>query len=495
MKLFILSLIHLALASTDIIQCSDKRPFYLKIFPVTRATLLPGDSARIEGKCFSSIDIKLTETDDTFEVAYFAKDKNSWLCSDLVVVTTGKTPKFSMPFLTGSYNITYDKKTMSQHEIDYTRKRGLRVLMSCEDFSQWPTSIWMSLKLYIGGMGLNPYVPIFGSKIPEYQLSANLDWIKGATGYEYQRIDDFFVNVDKRQIKSGTTIMIYRFDGIDNMIHIGSGSRAGHTAIAMWKDDELYIVESQNAAYWPTFGIQRTPWDDWMRLAHNADYNVVILPLKEEFAEKFDVAKAWEWFDHVVGLDYGFHNFLFVWLDAPTKNLPYFIDFDFLTVLIDIYSLIRPQDIKLIFLEALNMRLGSDATSISDVWEELYKRDMTFDEAMSIVEQEGWQYSNGLNYVCSTLVVSILRRGGLFGDLDINSTEFTPKDLYQLEFFDASGENLPKECTGDNIQFGYCQVMGKVRMDLGDVGFVKPYEHMNEHCPTIAPEYDRTKGC
>ena len=495
MKLFIISLIIQALASTDIIQCSDKRPFYLKLIPVNYATLLPGDSAHIVGRCFRSIDIKLIENDDSFEISYFAKDKNSWLCSDLIILTTGKTPKFTLPFITGSYNVTFDKKAMSQYEINYTRKRGIRVLMSCEDLADWPKSLFMSLKLYIGGMGLNPYVPIFGSKIPEYQFSANLDWIKGATGYEYQRVDDYFLTLDKKQIKSGTTIMIYRFDGIDNMIHIGSGSRAGHTAIAMWKDDELYIVESQNAAYWPVLGVQKTPWDEWMKLAHNADYNVVLLPMKEEFAAKFDVEKAWAWFDHVVGLDYGFHNFLFVWLDAPTKNLPYFIDFDSLTILIDIYALIRPQDIKLIFLEALNRRLSAQATSISDIWEELFIRDMTFEEAMAIVEEEGWQYSNGLNYVCSTLVTSLLRRGGMFGDMNINSTEFTPKDLYQLEFFDNSGKNLPKECTGENAKFGYCQVMGKVRMDLGEVGFVAPYEHMNEHCPTIAPEYERAKGC
>lgn len=29
--------------------------------------------------------------------------------------------------------------------------------------------------------------------------------------------------------------MITRFDGIDNIIHFGSGSKLGHSTIALWK--------------------------------------------------------------------------------------------------------------------------------------------------------------------------------------------------------------------------------------------------------------------
>ena len=185
-----------------------------------------------------------------------------------------------------------------------------------------------------------------------------------------------------------------------------------------------------------------------MRFAHNADYNVSILPLKPEYQEQFDEEKAWAWYQHVSGLDYGFHNFLYTWLDVPNKNVPYFFHLFTLSALIDIYQLIRPQDVKILFLDAMNMRLGTNANNIGEVWEELYRRNMTFDELVTMVEKEGWQYSNGLNYVCSAFVTSVFRRAGLFGDLEINSTEFTPKDLYQLDFFDVSGNNVPRECEG-----------------------------------------------
>lgn len=495
MNLVLLFLISQTVLSSDIITCSDKRPFYFKFFPISFGKLKPEETSTIIGRCFQNIDMTLKEFDDRFEVKFFAKNKTTWLCSELLILTTGKTPKFHLATITGSYKSTWNKNEMSEGEINHIRKVGIRILMSCEDLSAWPESIWMTLKLYIGGMGLNPHIPIFGSKVPEYQLSANLEWIKHTTGFTYERLpQDHFLHIDKHQIKSGTTILIYRFDGIDNIIHVGSGSRSGHCTLTVWDGDELYVVESQNALYWPNFGVQKTRWDEWMKWAHNADYNVVLLPLKDEYQSLFDEKQAWEWFNQLSGNDYGFHNFLYGWLDSSSENLPYFIDLDFISMALEIYQIFRPQDVNLIFIEAFNKRLGTSASNIKDIWEELYTRDMSIYELVAIVEQEGWQYSNGLNYVCSSFVVSMYKKAGLFGVMEINSTEFTPKDLYELDFFDVTGNKVPQECK-DHATFGYCQVMGKIRMELGEVSYIKPYDHMNEACPTVAPNYDRRTGC
>jgi len=39
--------------------------------------------------------------------------------------------------------------------------------------------------------------------------------------------------------------------------------------------------------------------------------------------------------------------------------------------------------------------------------------------------------------------------------------------------------------------------MGKHVMDITDDGYssIDPYEHMNEHCPSQPPYYNRTAGC
>lgn len=50
---------------------------------------------------------------------------------------------------------------------------------------------------------------------------------------------------ESRHIHTGDLFLILRLDGIDPLISYGTGSRAGHTAVAMWFDDgQLYIVES-----------------------------------------------------------------------------------------------------------------------------------------------------------------------------------------------------------------------------------------------------------
>jgi hypothetical protein len=47
--------------------------------------------------------------------------------------------------------------------------------------------------------------------------------------------------------------------------------------------------------------------------------------------------------------------------------------------------------------------------------------------------------------VCSSFVIGVYKAGGLFDDLEINATEFTPKDVYTLNFFD-SNYIKPKKC-------------------------------------------------
>ena len=50
------------------------------------------------------------------------------------------------------------------------------------------------------------------------------------------------------------------------MTMYGTGAVASHCVMAMRfeNDPELYIVESQDAWYWPQANIQRTPYHQWM---------------------------------------------------------------------------------------------------------------------------------------------------------------------------------------------------------------------------------------
>jgi hypothetical protein len=59
---------------------------------------------------------------------------------------------------------------------------------------------------------------------------------------------------------------------------------------------------------------------------------------------------------------------------------------------------------------------------------------------MAIPEQDGWENQlprDGVSYVCSAYVTALYKTAGLFGvELEINATEFSPKYVYQLDFFD-----------------------------------------------------------
>ena len=45
--------------------------------------------------------------------------------------------------------------------------------------------------------------------------------------------------------------MIMRLDGLDQLIMTGTGSHAGHMVMALHFQGELYVVEAQDAWYWP----------------------------------------------------------------------------------------------------------------------------------------------------------------------------------------------------------------------------------------------------
>lgn len=62
---------------------------------------------------------------------------------------------------------------------------------------------------------------------------------------------------------------------------------------------------------------------------------------------------------------------------------------------------------------------------------------MSIQDVMALVEQDGWEYNDGLSYVCSAYVASMYKAAGLFDDMEINATEFHPRDIGMLNFFDT----------------------------------------------------------
>lgn len=220
-----------------------------------------------------------------------------------------------------------------------------------------------------------------------------------------------------------------------------------------------------------------------------------MLPLREEYRNKLNVDKANLWFENEAeGLPYGYHNFIFSWIDTTTKNFPFFTTPELVELVFSLISKVYPKISDLIITEALNLRLGTKDLTFQKAIAEASRRGKSLEDLVAEPELEGWEYHDGLNYVCSCFVVAYYKHGDMFGNIDLSPNEFTPRDVYNLDIFDKNFKR-PQECVDDNPDFAYCQLMGKFFLELNDYSTVKPYEHMNERCPSEGPDFIREDGC
>jgi len=81
-------------------------------------------------------------------------------------------------------------------------------------------------------------------------------------------------------------------------------------------------------------------------------------PLKPELRTKFDSKKAWDWFGKTQGLPYGYHNFIFGWIDTAEDNWPPLLAREIMPVVGNVMEHVIPKKARILFTEALNKRLG-----------------------------------------------------------------------------------------------------------------------------------------
>ena len=65
------------------------------------------------------------------------------------------------------------------------------------------------------------------------------------------------------------------------------------------------------------------------------------MPLNDEMRGKFDEGKAIEFFFETEGLPYGYHNFLYSWVDTPENNWPELLPKDIVSI---VFAIIEKYD-------------------------------------------------------------------------------------------------------------------------------------------------------
>ena len=153
----------------------------------------------------------------------------------------------------------------------------------------------MGLSTAISNLGstLGLFEPCLTEKVANIFAQMNLNFLRDNVGIVMEPRDSNtpeILPIDQNLIMNGDTFDIMRLDGLDPMIAWAMGSATGHTAIALWKENQLYLCESNaKSPYWPINGIQCNTYDDWMEFGRRNGYNVVWAPLDRDLSANFDI--------------------------------------------------------------------------------------------------------------------------------------------------------------------------------------------------------------
>lgn len=222
---------------------------------------------------------------------------------------------------------------------------------------------------------------------------------------------------------------------------------------------------------------------------------IIWLPLRDDLRASFNETNVYEWFKTVEGTPYGYHNFLFGWIDTINENYPSLLTTELMACGMGLADRIIPKSIDSLFNQAMNKRLKTTGLNVNEIASECAARNLTIGEVMTYIEIEGWEYSDGVSYVCCAFVAAMWKRGGVFGDMILQATEVGPQDTVMMDIFNTT-QVRPEACVEADPNLPYCQIMGKYRVDIGDrYSTIKPYSNMDEHCPSKAPYFQRPAGC
>ncbi|KAG6532719.1 hypothetical protein ZIOFF_006569 [Zingiber officinale] len=337
--------------------------------------------------------------------------------------------------------------------------------------------------------------------------SSNLAFLEKHMGATFeQRPQPWISTINVNDIHSGDFFAISkirgRWGGFETLEKWVSGAYAGHTAVCL-KDSEgkLWIGESGHENEKGEDIIVILPWEEWWEFELTKDDSnphIALLPLHPDIRAKFNNTAAWEYAKSMSNKPYGYHNMIFSWIDTISGNYPPPLDSHVVASVMTMWNKIQPAYAANMWNEALNKRLGTEGLDLPEIIVEAEKNGTSFDELLTIPEQDDWIYSDGKSTSCVAFILELYKAAGLFDPIasSIQVTEFTIRDAYTLNFFESNSSRLPEWCNKyDDVKLPYCQIKGRYRMELPDYNSMEPYPHMNERCPSLPPYYERTSYC
>ncbi|URE48663.1 hypothetical protein MUK42_14427 [Musa troglodytarum] len=419
------------------------------------------------------------------------KNAHSWTCMDLYVFAT-------------PYRVTWDYYLLSrEHTLDFHEWEGEA---EYEYVKHNGVSIFLMESGMIGTLrAMWDVFPLFTNT--GWGESSNVAFLKKHMGATFEeRPQPWISSINTDDIHSGDFLAISkirgRWGGFETLEKWVTGAYAGHTAVCL-RDSEgkLWVGESGNENDKGEDVIAILPWEEWWEFELTKDDSnphISFLPLHPDVRAKFNNTAAWEYAKSMLDKPYGYHNMIFSWIDTISDNYPPPLDSHVVASVMTMWNKIQPAYAANMWNEALNKRLGTQDLDLPEIIVEAEKNGTSFDNLLTIPEQDDWVYTDGKSTSCVAFILEMYKAAGLFGSnaSSIQVTEFTIKDAYTLNIFESNSSHLPKWCNkDDNVKLPYCQIKGRYRMELPGYNTMQPYPHMNENCPSLPPYYYRTKGC
>jgi len=223
-----------------------------------------------------------------------------------------------------------------------------------------------------------------------------------------------------------------------------------------------------------------------------------------------NMTAAWEFFNKTEGIDYGYDNMLWGWVDTLKDNYPCAPpNFD-RCLSWNLIAVAFPQIIKYVkifeefYAQAFNLRIGTRGLAWADILYNAHLSNISAESIPTIVEQDTWMYNTtrngtptvGPSMVCCVFVCHIWKASGVFSEIDneVNCAELTNWDDYALTIFDKNYVR-PQQCVYADPNNQACQLLGKHTLNLNNYLSKDPYAHMAEHCPSLAPNYTKPNNC
>ncbi|XP_019461886.1 PREDICTED: uncharacterized protein LOC109361042 [Lupinus angustifolius] len=416
---------------------------------------------------------------------------HSFTCIDLYIFATPYRVTWDYYFLSREHTLEF-KEWEGKAEYEYVKNHGVSIFLMKSGMLGTLQALWELFPLFSNtGWGEN----------------SNIGFLEKHMGASFvERPQPWVTNVSADDIHSGDFLAVSKIRGrwgaFETLEKWVSGAYAGHTAVCLRDSDgKLWVGESGHEDEKGDDIIALIPWDEWWDFELTKDDSnphIALLPLHPDTRAKFNETAAWEYARSMAGKLYGYHNLIFSWIDTLTNNYPPPLDANVVACVMTIWSQLQPEYAANMWNEALNKRLGTKGLGLSEVLVEVEKRGSSFDELLTIPEQDDWIYSDGKSASCIAFVLEMYKEAGLFDSIasSVQVTEFTIKDAYTLNIFENDSSRLPKWCNdGDTVKLPYCQIKGKYRMELPGYNSMQAYPHMNERCPSLPPKYQRTQNC